>query len=383
MVFLGPSCYFNTLIHSKDCNIYTDETKVATSLGFNKFDNPLPVFHDLCKEGKLTLNYEIANPKEPNKWMGESKTVNLSDLVNGVSLLLNSNQDGDFKFKFDSITLNEINTPDMYIGEQNVTKITNDSTIIKSSSDGIYTLDKPKITDINLATNDIKFNSNYFTNEINDNLLLKQYVQLVTSYGEISEENILNKNDYKIIRNNKIGQIKIIINFNGHEYTQTYHGFKKQEINIQDIDANVLVNNNLIADDLTDQNIKNLMKLNNLDSYAIDQLEFEINNRDDINGTANVSIVKCNDLDLNDEYLHKSFKIFNLKPYYIRPIAKINSDILERSPNDISLEQFKRYFIETSDEFMRRTGETLNINLIPSKNKLCAQIKYKDTNSQS
>jgi hypothetical protein len=25
----------------------------------------------------------------------------------------------------------------------------------------------------------------------------------------------------------------------------------------------------------------------------------------------------------------------------------------------------------------------LNINLIPSKNKLCAQIKYKDTNSQS
>jgi hypothetical protein len=105
-------------------------------------------------------------------------------------------------------------------------------------------------------------------------------------------------------------------------------------------------------------------------------MTFSIQTLDDYKGTATICIKESPE----EDYLNKTFEIFNLKPYFIEQNKKINNLILKKKPSEISENEFKNNFIKMSDEFNNRHINDLSISLQADDNKkvLIANLSYND-----
>jgi hypothetical protein len=273
---------------------------------------------------------------------------------------------------------NEINTTDTYVSSQDCSKIFNNSSLIESNSNNIYTLSTPCINNVRFKDNDLNFNEQYGVYDLTDDKLFNQYIELITSYGEIGDQSLLNSDQYKIHRNSKEGTITISFVINGQQYNSTYKGFKKDQ-QIPNINAGTL-DQHLICDDLNQDKIIDLLKANNFDSQVINNLHFKITNIDNVNGEVEVLIDECKKTDLQEDYLNKSFKVVNLKPYYFEFIKKIDKSVLKRKPSSISENDYKKYFIHSSGEFNTRHMNDLKIILKSDDihSKLDVEVSYTD-----
>jgi hypothetical protein len=168
---------------------------------------------------------------------------------------------------------------------------------------------------------------------------------------------------------------------NGIKYEQTYDGFKRETITFKDIDSTIL-ENNLIADDLSDEKIKQLMHTIGINMSYLNDIHFEMQDVNNDKGSVVIRISECNQPD----YINKTFKIFNLKPYFIQQNTNIDNSILKKKPSEITESEFRKGFIKMSDEFISRHMKDLSISLTPNdkENKLFATITFTDvkTNEQ-
>ncbi|MDR0674864.1 MAG: hypothetical protein LBF36_01190 [Mycoplasmataceae bacterium] len=345
------------------------------SLGFNRYDNPLRIINDLKNKMKLSLNYAISNPLQSNQWIKQTNIFNFSDLENGVDILVGQKDNNICKFRLDSLVSNELDTNDLYIGSQIINKFNLNTDLIKNDDNNIYEIDKPIVTKVQFKNNDPIYNRNYSVNEISNNELLKEYIILKTNYDELGDWTLLNKDQYKITRNQHNATIKISVFLDDNTFEYTYDGFKTASIVIKDIDGSISVNN-LIADDLNNEKIRELIKLNGIQSSLIESMTFSIQTLDDYKGTATICIKESPE----EDYLNKTFEIFNLKPYFIEQNKKINNLILKKKPSEISENEFKNNFIKMSDEFNNRHINDLSISLQADDNKkvLIANLSYND-----
>jgi hypothetical protein len=279
---------------------------------------------------------------------------------------------------------NELNTNDTYIGQQTINKINCNTNLINSIGENTYEINQPKITKVEFKNNDVFFNRNYFVNDISNNQILKEYVSFITNFQEIADWSILSRDQYEIIRNPQAGTIKIIINLDDQNYEQTFVGFKVSEAVFKDIDASIVVNN-LVIDDLDDQKISQLLQYNGFDQSITDGLHFSIKDSDNHKGTATICIEQCKQIDLVDAYLNKTFKIFNLRPYFIEQNKKVNFSKIAKKPSQVSEEEFKNELVNMSEEFINRHSNDLLISLKPNDAKgiLVANLTFNDIKSQN
>jgi hypothetical protein len=194
----------------------------------------------------------------------------------------------------------------------------------------------------------------------------------------------LEKKQYHITRNNQKGTIQIDLQINDKNYSNVYNGFKVDVKAINNIDAS-LSSKKIISNDLNDDTITQLLKLNNFDSRIAESLHFQIVKVDDHAGTADIKIIKCDDDDLTNSYMNRVFTIENLAPYFIEQNMHPSEEFLSKKPSEISLIDFKNNFLNISDEFNARHQNDLSIALEPNdhEHKLTAKITYKNSDKDT
>ncbi|GHU48479.1 hypothetical protein FACS1894218_5500 [Bacilli bacterium] len=302
------------------------------------------------------------------------ETTNLSRKASGMAIPLNLSNQGKYEFKLISITSDTVNQDDSFIYSTESNIIANQDANV-SNINNIYTLSEEQIIKVNFNNNNPGYNQNYYPSQMTDEVLFNTYVNLITNYGETADFNILNKDQYHIIRNEVVGTINLNIIIDGNVFENEYSGFKVMGQKIPDIDGS-LDKFNITGVDLSNGQIIKLLELNHFNSYVANSLDYDVVNDDNVNGVATISVIGCDDHAIHDIYINQTFKINKLQPYFIQQAKDIDKSLYKISPSKITLDQFKNYFIKMSPEFQNRNLEDLQIDLIPSTNALVGKISY-------
>ncbi|GHU31484.1 hypothetical protein FACS1894166_03020 [Bacilli bacterium] len=304
------------------------------------------------------------------------KTINLDNLTTGMEIPLNINEQGKYDFKLNNITSDTINGEDSFVyGAETSTIADHDSNVIGANN--IYRLDNEQIVDATFAENNPNYNKNFYPSQVDDKMLFDAYVNLITNYGETADFNILNKDQYRVERNEVTGTMNLSLIFGDKLIEHSFTGFKSMGQKIPDIDGSV-DKFNISGVDLSNGEIIKLLELNHFNSYVANSLNYDVIEDDSTRGIATVQVVGCNDPDLHDIYINQTFKINNLQPYFIKQEMDIDASLYKITPNKITMDQFKEYFINMSPEFQNRNLDNLVIELVPTAKTLVGNISYKE-----
>jgi hypothetical protein len=205
------------------------------------------------------------------------------------------------------------------------------------------------------------------------------FVTLIDSYKHIGNFSMLDRENYQIQRDEYQGTITIIIYLDNEIFAKTIFGFKKAEIHFDNIDG-AKGPYGLVPSDLNNHLIKDILIANKIDPYLVEIAQFEVLNVDNEKGQSEILIASVSDKKLEPQMLNQIFHIINLQPYYIKQVNNLSMDISKMRPSDIKTSEFRKNFIQMSDEFYNRHNDNLQIKLSPdnSNKALHAFISYVD-----
>jgi hypothetical protein len=304
------------------------------------------------------------------------KSATLDELTNGLNVPLNKSNDGKYEFKLTSITSDTINNTDAFIYSAESSNIADNNPNVMGS-DNIYTLGEEKIVNATFNDNNLDYNQRYYPSQVDDKMLFDTYVNLVTNYGEAADFNILNKDQYQVMRNEITGSINLNITLDGKLFDHNFSGFKTVGEKIPDIDGS-LDKFNISGVDLSNAEIIKLLELNKFNSYIANSLNYAVTDDDVVNGIATINVIGCDNPLLHDIYINQTFKVNKLQPYFIQQTKSIDSSLFKIRPSKITMDQFKKFFINMSPEFQNRNLDDLQIDLVPATNTLVSNLSYKE-----
>lgn len=362
-----PMDAFNFLLNNYSIN----ETNYAKGLGFSAFDNPWPTINKLKNNLFFRLNYQISDYLNKDQWVGMVKDFNLSDLQKGVNIDLHPDQNNDYSFKLIGLNNNCVNNSEVYVGSQFLSNISSISNNIQKVGNK-FTL-KPQ-TIANVLFNDVDSSvfSNYFVSQLNDNEVFQLFVQLITNYNEIGDFSMLNSNEYYIYRQELQGQITIYVSLPNMTYSKTYCGFKVPDSNINNMSNTI---EQIIASEVDEGIIKQIMLDNHYDPYIVQCCTFSIMKADDQEGEVEVLITSVNDNNLSS-FIDQTFLITGFNAFYIRVSQYIETYVLNKKIADVTIDDVKQEILEMSKEFTIRNYDSMGLNINKKNDILTINVTY-------
>ena len=200
---------------------------------------------------------------------------------------------------------------------------------------------------------------------------------LIDTYGKTDDYSLLTNEMYAIQRNDFDGNITININVDNFHLSQTFDGFKQANSQSHELDASKVAFN-IIASELSNAKINNILVANGFSQNIINDSSFDIKNIDDITGSALITAT-------NGPLSNTSYKIINLQPYYIRLKDNIPKKYLIGKPSDIDIGVLKERYLDISNEFWSRNQEKLSFSLDPNNNTKTLTVHvtyYEDLNNK-
>jgi hypothetical protein len=305
----------------------------------------------------------------------------LGDLIKEDTIVpLFVNTKGEYQFQLQSIRSHEVNNYDTYIQSGNTSKLKiNDSNVSLDEKTNTYQIDTPKITEAIFKDDSLINKSHLYPCQLTDEQVFNMFITLIDSYKNIGNFSMLNTNQYQIERDEFKGTIDIDLFFNDEIVHHQINGFKCASENFLNIDGSKY-QYDLIANDLNNNIIKQILIFNDIDPYLVEICNFKILANDNENGKSEITIENVANKKYESELINKIFVINKLQNYYIKQANDIPLSLLKLKPSDIKMSDFKQKFIVMSDEFFNRHNDDLQIKLTPNNaNKfLHAHITYSD-----
>jgi hypothetical protein len=353
---------------------------VATQ-GLSEYDNPQLMFDDLSDQLVIDIKYATTNAFRPDIYDNKILTTTLGELIRqDITIPLFVNTKGEYKFQLQSINSHEVNNYDTYIQSGNTTKLKiNDVNVSLDKETETYEINKPKIIEAAFK-NDGEINKTHlYPCQLNDEQVFNLFVILIDSYKNIGNFSMLDIDQYQIERDEFNGTINIDLSLDDEIAHHQISGFKRASENFLNIDGSKY-QYDLIADDLNNNIVKQILISNDFDPYLVEICNFKILANDNENGKSEITIENVADKKYEHELISKIFVINKLQNYYIKPSDNIPSSLLKLKPSEIKMNDFKQHFIIMSDEFFNRHNDDLQIKLTPNnENKsLHAHITYLD-----
>ena len=212
--------------------------------------------------------------------------------------------------------------------------------------------------------------------------VINKFINLYDDNSYQLDPNVIDQSDIMINPNDLLGKINIKIKTINGFIEKDFNNFKVFDINqFNNVDA-VKFQYGLITDDINKSVINEILLANNFDREILDNIDYDIVNKDLTKDTVDIKIKKVNKQQYQS-LLNKQIKINNLSPVCLK--QNNNKSILTSyKPSEITNEIFKQYLINISDGFKNLYGNTLKIQLNPhdETDELVAELTYRKNKSE-
>lgn len=331
-------------------------------------DDPWLILNKIANKITFNIKYEVSDPMKINEFKAESISMTYSQLKQGINIYLNKNENNNYLFKLDEITVPEIISNDTYIDGCKTTNINNEYSQIKDIDNGFYELLAPSIKEINFrssVSDSIKY---IYPTSLGDLEILKLFVTLTDNYGLVDDYSLLTPAVYEIQRDDLNGEVIIMINVNNVNLYKTFSGFKKANDQANNLDASK-IGYNIITKELDDRIIRKIFIVNGFSENIINDSSFEIiNPNDDIDNYVNVQIT-------NGTLVNHKYLITGIQPYYLDLKKSIDKKYLSMKPSSVDVNKLRQKYLDISNEFLSRNQESLSFTLKPNDDEETLLVK--------
>ena len=356
---------------------FKDKLKIYGINDINQFVN---IYDQLSNILKLRVYYEIYD-QNSDEFKKEFIDVDLNDLTYKKKAININQYQNKYPFKIDSVDVLAFNDTNVcLLPSQNQFELQWSTKHVIKDNNYIY-IDTPQIANVSFNDIDQKYLQLY-PSMVSQREVISEFINLYDDNSYQLDPNVIDQSDIMINPNDLLGKINIKI--------KTINGFIEKDFSnfkVFDIDqfANVDATKfqyGLITNDIDKPLINEILLANNFDHEILDNIEYDIVNKDLTKGTVDIKIKSINKQQYQS-LLNKQIKISNLSPVCLK--QNNNENILgSYRPSEITNEIFKQYLINISDGFRNLYGNTLKIklNLNDECDELVAELTYRKNKSE-
>lgn len=340
----------------------------------NDINHFVNVYDQLANILKLRVYYEIYN-QDTDQFKKEFIDVDLNDLIYKKKAININQYQNKYPFKIDYVEVLPYDDADTcLLSSQNQFELQWSTKHVIKDNDYIY-IDTPQISSVSFNDIDQKYYKLY-PSMVNQQEIISKFINLYDDNSYQLNPNVIDQSDIIINPNDLLGKISIKIKTIDGIIEKDLNNFKAFDINqFTNVDATKF-QYGLIADDVDKSKINEILLANGFDREILDNIDYEIINKDLIKGTVDIKINNIKKVQYQS-LLNKQIKIDNLSPVYL--VQNNNKDILDSyKPSSITIEIFKQYLINISDGFKNLYDNTLKIQLNPNDEakQLVAELTY-------
>ena len=346
----------------------------------NDISQFINIYDQLSNILKLRVYYEIYD-QNTDEFKKEFVDVDLNDLIYKKKAININQYENKYPFKIDSVEVLAYNDANIcLLTSQNQFELQWSTKRVIKENNYIY-IDVPQIGNVSFNDIDQKYYELY-PSMVDQQEVINKFINLYDDNSYQLDPNVIDQSDIMINPNDLLGKINIKIKTINGFIEKDFNNFKVFDINqFNNVDA-VKFQYGLITDDINKSVINEILLANNFDREILDNIDYDIVNKDLTKGTVDIKIKKVNKQQYQS-LLNKQIKINNLSPVCLK--QNNNKSILTSyKPSEITNEIFKQYLINISDGFKNLYGNTLKIQLNPhdETDELVAELTYGKNKSE-